>query len=298
MSEEPTLPRFGRRRLLAGAAALAAAPALAACEAGPVSRPRRAAPRGHGAPPNARPALITAMPALDGQGARVFRLFPQQPGDHQDPFILLDDFRVTPPAGFPLHPHRGFEAFTYMIDGSFHHRDTMGNDSVVTNGGTQRFTSGRGARHSEMPAEERVNHGLQLWVNLPPELKRIEPEYEAIHGPDIPEQGRGQGARGDLVVRTVVGPGSPVRLRTAVRYLDLEARGPAAYETEVPAGSKALVYVVSGQVRIGDVTVEAGKAALPVPGELALRTEGPARFVYLAGASQGQPIRHHGPFVD
>lgn len=283
--------RLARRSLLGGAAAVAVSPLVAACE--PSTAPRARLAPARRAPPNARPRVLAAQPAIDGRGARVRRLFPQRPGDHHDPFVLLDDFRVAPPAGFPMHPHRGFEAFTYMIDGRFHHRDTMGNDSVVASGGTQRFTSGRGARHSEMPAARQVNHGLQLWVNLPRELKRIAPEYEAVHGPDLPET-----AEGDVVVRTVVGPSSPTRLRTAVTYLDLDARGATRWEAEVPRGASALLYVVAGRVRVGDVEVDAGHAALPEAGELTVRTEGRARFAYLAGARQAQPIRHHGPYVD
>ncbi|MGE0788329.1 MAG: pirin family protein [Sandaracinaceae bacterium] len=283
-------PVLDRRRFLAG---LAAAP-LVACTSGsrePAGRlPSRSAATVHA---NARPALLAARPSTDGNGARVFRLFPQVPGDHHDPFVLLDDFAVAPPAGFPLHPHRGFEAFTYMIDGAFHHRDTLGNDSVVTSGGTQRFTSGRGAHHSEMPAAEQVNRGLQLWVNLPPELKQMDPEYEAIHGPDLPEV-----ARRDVVEREIVGSTSHVRLRTAVTYLDLDARARTRWEHEVPAGANGLVYVLEGTAKVGDVDVAAKTAAILTPGGVEVLAERGTRFVFLAGAAHGAPIHHHGPFVD
>ena len=225
------LCRVSTRREFAGRLGLGALGALAA----PVAGCERRRPRGRITRPgtrsvsaNAQPILREAQPAMDGDGARVFRLFPNTSGDHRDPFVLLDDFRVTPPSGFPMQPHRGFEACTYMRDGAFHHRDSMGNDGVVTTGGTQRFTSGRGARHSEMPAAQQVNHGLQLWVNLPGELKGMEPEYAAVQGPDIPEQGRVAG-----IVREVVGSASPVRLRTAVRYLDVRAERTDALHTEV-----------------------------------------------------------------
>jgi quercetin 2,3-dioxygenase len=288
------MPRFGRRPLLAGAAALAAYPVLShsvlGCDA---SMPLRPSARRDRVPPNADPSLLAAVPAIDGQGANVFRLFPQANGDHHDPFVLLDDFRVAPPAGFPLHPHRGFEAFTYMLGGSFHHRDTMGNDSVVTTGGTQRFTSGRGARHSEMPAEERINHGIQLWVNLPERDKHIEPEYEAVDGRDMPEE-----AHGDVVVRTVVGPGSPSRLRTEMTYLDLDLRRATRHELEVPDGRRGFVYVVDGDVEVGDRAVPPQSLAFLVAGEAAITAKSRARVVVLTGKPHGYPIRQHGPYVD
>ncbi|MGF1465918.1 MAG: pirin family protein [Sandaracinaceae bacterium] len=296
MSEDPLsiLPRRLGRRAFVTASAAGALVGWGCSKPEPVARGATRVASGRGAPVNAWPRLLAGRDALDGDQARVRRLFPQVAGDHQDPFVLLDDFRVAPPAGFPLHPHRGFEAFTYMLDGAFHHRDTMGNDSIVHTGGTQRFTSGRGARHSEMPAAPQVNRGLQLWVNLPRELKAIEPEYAAVDGADIPEEGR-RGA----IVRTVVGPGSPSRLRTAVTYLDLSApEAGVRHEAEVPSGHKALVYVVDGAVKVGDRPVRAGEAALPVPGELLVEAEVPARWVLLHGREQHQPIRHRGPYVD
>ena len=240
-----------------------------------------------------KPLLIDGKPSIDGQGARVHRLFPQTAGQHLDPFVLLDDFRVAPPAGFPEHPHRGFEAFTYMLEGRFHHRDNLGNDSVVSAGGTQRFTSGRGARHSEMPAEQRINRGLQLWINLPRKLKTIEPEYAAVHDRDLPEH-----AVGDVIVRTVVGAGSPVVLRTPVRYLDLTVPTGARFEEETPAGWRGIAYLADGHAQIGGVDLRAGQAAILSAGAFEIRAQREARLVYLAGQPHGEPILHRGPYVD
>ena len=114
----------------------------------------------------------------EGRGATVRRIFPGPDIRHLDPFVLLDDFGVRRPAGFPMHPHRGFEAFTYMIEGAFFHKDNLGNESEIFAGGTQRFTSGKGAWHSEMPSTDGRNRGLQLWVNLPRRLKPMPPDYE------------------------------------------------------------------------------------------------------------------------
>ncbi len=185
----PRIVAPSRREFLRAIAVGAATPwtlAQLGCESAPPAKIMAASA-------NARPPKVLAVGTMEGRGARVQRVFPTQLTGYQDPFVLLDDFAVAEPAGFPDHPHRGFEAFTYMIEGGFHHKDNLGNDSVVETGGTQRFTAGKGARHSEMPGSGGVNRGLQLWINLPRSLKKMEPEYEPIHGDDIPENGDGKG---------------------------------------------------------------------------------------------------------
>lgn len=246
-----------------------------------------------GASANARLSLVRSVETAEGRGARVRRIFPTRGLGYQDPFVLLDDFSVASPAGFPMHPHRGFEAFTYMLDGSFHHQDTLGNDSVVDTGGTQRFSSGRGARHSEMPVGERENRGLQLWVNLPRADKKMSPEYEAVHGRDLPEEGRN-----GVVVRTIVGRGSAVRLRTNVRYLDVKLERGRRFEDAVEADRSSLLYVVEGHVRVGDVELSRGEGVQPREGELAVAALDEARVVLVSGKRHHEPIVHHGPFVD
>lgn len=245
------------------------------------------------AAPNTRPAVVRARPSTDGDRAELLRLFPQVPGQHRDPFVLLDDFRVASPAGFPMHPHRGFEAFTYMLDGSFEHRDTMGNESVVTTGGTQRFTSGSGARHSEMPGPKGVNRGIQLWVNLPRRMKTMAPTYAAVHAPDLPVE-----SRDGAVIRTIVGQGSPVELQTAVDYRDVTLPRDRRFEGELPKGWQGLLYVADGHVRVGDLELQAGQAALTVAGAFEVRALADARFIQLAGLPHDERIVHRGPYVD
>ncbi len=236
---------------------------------------------------------ITAVPAIDGAGATVRRLFPTPQLRHLDPFVLLDDFDVRRPAGFPDHPHRGFEAFTYMIEGAFHHRDSMGNDSVIGSGGTQRFTSGRGARHSEMPASDGRNRGLQLWVNLPRRLKRVDPSYVGIAGEHMPVE-----SLGDRVIREVVGARSPVSLQTEVAYFDIELLADASFEHVVPDGHTALIYAIDGEIELLDEPLREGEAVLPSPGAITIRARVPSRVLWLSGRPHGEPIRHRGPFVD
>lgn len=241
---------------------------------------------------------ITARPTTDGQGASLLRVFPGPGLRHLDPFVLLDDFDVRKPAGFPEHPHRGFEAFTYMIEGAFHHRDSLGNDSVIGPGGTQRFTSGRGARHSEMPASEGSNRGLQLWVNLPQRLKTMAPSYAGLAGGSLPERAheRDGGVLGRI--REVVGASSPVELQTEVEYLDVELLADASFDHVVPTGHNAILYVIAGRVTLLGETLERGQALLPSPGRVEIVAHEASRMLWLSGRPHGEPIRQRGPFVD
>jgi len=240
--------------------------------------------------------VVPAIETEEGDGARVRRLFPTGAMRDADPFALLDEFDLRPPAGFPEHPHRGFEALTYMLEGSFHHRDDMGNDSTVTAGGAQRFTAGgRGIVHSEMPGSKGRSRGLQLWVKLPAMLKGVAPSYQQVDGPGIPEA-VGEGWR----ARIVVGEGSPVRLSTPVRYLDVRLDAWATFEDEVPDGWRGLVYVLDGRVTVDGQEVRSGSAAMLAPGSRpkVSAVEGPAHLVLLLGRPIGEPIIHRGPFVD
>lgn len=281
--------RIGRRRVLLGVSAIAVAPAIIGCEVKSGGWGTRPAKDGL-----ARiTARIDARPTTDGAGATLARVFPGPRLANLDPFVLLDDFDVREPAGFPEHPHRGFEAFTYMIAGEFHHADNLGNESSISAGGTQRFTSGRGARHSEMPGAGASNRGLQLWVNLSADRKQMEPEYEGIAAADMPVT-----ERDGLRLRTVVGPDSPVRLHTALDYLDVELLAARGWEREVTAGHNGLVYVLDGELELLGEPVKRGTAVLLAPGAVTVKGGAGARFAWLTGKPHGQPIRHKGPFVD
>jgi quercetin 2,3-dioxygenase len=277
-----------RRELLGGTLALG----TAAC----VDPPKLAGAQAKAADSVARAQVrqrLRATPAIDGAGATVQRLFPSPALRHLDPFVLLDDFDVRAPAGFPEHPHRGFEAFTYMIEGKFHHRDSLGNDSVIGPGGTQRFTSGRGARHSEMPASPGRNRGLQLWVNLPRRLKQIDPSYVGTPGDALPVD-----SLAGRVIREIVGARSPVVLQTEVDYLDVELLADASFERVVPAGHNALIYLLDGELELLGERLGAGEALLPSPGAVRVDARVASRFVWLSGRPHGEPIHQRGPYVD
>lgn len=230
----------------------------------------------------------------EGAGARVRRVFPTQVSESVDPFVLLDEFFVGPDAGFPDHPHGGFEAMTYMLDGGFRHKDSLGNDSEVQAGGVQRFSAGKRIVHSELPGDAELNHGLQLWINLPPEDKNAEPEYQQVNPEDIPVQ-----KTETVEIRTIVGAGSPVRHHTDMFYHDIRLNKPTTHSIQVPGGFQGLVYVYSGRLTIADETLEAGDGyVLTDNARVDAVSKNAVGFVVLAGKPHGQPIVIRGSFVE
>ncbi|MFP4163595.1 MAG: pirin family protein [Chitinispirillaceae bacterium] len=240
-------------------------------------------------------SVVQAQDTPEGVGARVRRLFPQKQLMDYDPFVLLDEFFVDPTAGFPEHPHRGFEAVTYMLEGSFRHRDVLGNDSEVDTGGVQRFTAGKGLVHSEMPGgETRVSHGLQLWINLPRRLKHIEPSYQSVLPEEIPSEKTPGGG-----IRTVIGPFSPLELKTQVVYLDIALQKDATYQMPVYREFSAFLYVYRGRIEIAEKSCGQGQAYfLGQSSAEAVYSRESCGFVFLAGKPLGEPVYHNGPYID
>lgn len=238
--------------------------------------------------------VVEAVEQSEGAGARVLRVFPTRQLGHVDPFVLLDEFTVTPPASFPDHPHGGFEGVTYMLEGAFRHRDNLGNDEIVSAGGVQRFTAGERIVHAELPGSDATSRGIQLWVNLPKRLKKIEPDYQLAGRERIPETEEG-GTR----MRTVLGGGSPIELHTEVEWLDVTVEsGPTSFRREIREGWNGLVYVLEGQISLRDRAIERAEAAVfGGGGEAQVRADSPARFLLLAGKPHGEPIHQRGSFV-
>lgn len=241
-----------------------------------------------------RNELWRAAAMEEGAGARVRRLFPIPGRPNIDPFVLMDEFDVRPPAGFPPHPHRGFEGITYMLEGSFLHRDNLGNAGRVVAGGMQRFTAGSGLAHSEMPGDPGANRGIQLWVNLAQTDKSLDPSWQQIEPEDLPVIDEG-GVR----VRILAGEGSPLALRTAVTYEDIELAPGAEVRRQVPEGQRGFAYVLSGAATFDGLATAEGEARPVEAGEILLAAgESGARVILLAGRPHGEPIRQYGPFVD
>jgi len=245
------------------------------------------------------------MPTQDGAGVKLTRLVgtPQLPD--LDPILMLDTFRSDNPndyvAGFPEHPHRGFETVSYMIKGSIAHLDNHGGKGIVTDGGVQWMTAGRGVAHSEMPAQTNGQlFGFQLWLNLPAKEKMRDPWYADIPSSDIPVIDLGGGNNAKLIVGAwngVKGPGPDRAIQPFVADVTVAASG----EVDVPvaAGHNAFIYVFEGAAKVGEVTVPKGELAVLSLGDKT-RVEAAAdgaRFLVVAGKPLREPVAKYGPFV-
>ncbi|MDQ6958393.1 MAG: pirin family protein [Mariprofundaceae bacterium] len=232
-----------------------------------------------------------AITVPEGDGVSVKRLMPVHGMRNFDPFVLWDHFDIEP-GGFPDHPHRGFEAITYLFTGGMRHKDNLGNEGTVHAGGTQRFTAGRGIVHSEFP--DGHASGIQLWINLPKRLKQIEPDYQQLQADDLPEQ-----EENGTVTRTIVGEGSPLRLHTSVQYLDMQLDPGTQTRRNFPSNYRGLIYAVQGSGTVNGQDICAGMAAYFESGtDIVLSSQTGGRFMLAAGIPHGEPIVQHGPFVD
>lgn len=237
---------------------------------------------------------IAAVEMEEGEGACVKRLFPVSRQSPFDPFVLFDEFKMKPPGGVPDHPHRGFESLTYVLDGRVTHKDSMGNDSMVGTGGVQRLTSGRGIVHSEMPGDANESRGFQIWINLPQVSKKIEPSYQSVDSSEVPEEIWSGGK-----IRTICGPGSPIRTVTPVLFQDVELEGDRVFSAKIPDQYAGLVYVIRGGIMISEETLKTGEALLlKSDSQIIVKAKENSRFVLLAGTPHGEPMRLNGSFVD
>ncbi len=233
--------------------------------------------------------IVEATTVPEGDGVTVRRLMPGPALRHFDPFVLWDHFDIES-GGFPPHPHRGFEAITWLFAGCMRHADNLGNEGAVHAGGAQRFTAGRGIIHSEMP--EGRTAGIQLWVNLPQAMKSIEPDYQQTDAVPIERDG-------EATIRHIVGPRGPIRLHTDVEYLDVTLARGGRWQRAVPDGCRGIVYAVEGSLRIAGHAIEAGQAALAEQEpRIDIEAECEARLMWCFGRPHGEPIHQHGPFVD
>jgi redox-sensitive bicupin YhaK (pirin superfamily) len=236
-----------------------------------------------------------AIEMSEGDGVDVFRLFPvSSKMMNYDPFVLWDNFNLGPSRGFPTHPHRGFEAITYMFTGSIEHKDNLGNHSTVTSGGAQRFTAGRGLEHSEMPDSEDMSNGIQLWINLAKEKKAIEPDYQQVDKENIPSIDIDGGN-----VRVIVGEESPVKLHTPVRYLEVNLDKKAKMHEVVPDDFRGFIYLLDGKLTVNDESVNEKEAFFfEEISKLNIEARSKSRFMLCMGKPHRQPIKQYGPFVD
>lgn len=255
--------------------------------------------------------VIAGQETSDGAGVRLKRSIGVPQLEQVDPFLLLDEFKSDEGsdyiAGFPDHPHRGFETVTYMLAGVMRHQDSRGNQGELVAGSVQWMTAGRGIIHSEMPRQtEGLMWGFQLWVNLPSTEKMREPRYQDIPPADVPEVAIGEGGRLRVVAGEAGGATGPVRdVVTRPLYLDASLPDGGRFAQSVPAGHNGFLYVFEGTVEVAgepdssNESVSAGHLAVLGQGdEVEVRAQGgPARFLLVAAEPIGEPVARYGPFV-
>jgi len=255
--------------------------------------------------------IIPARATSDGAGVRIKRSLGQTQQARFDPFLMLDEFGSESAsdyiAGFPAHPHRGFETVTYMLEGHMLHEDHMGNKGHLKNGDVQWMTAGRGIIHSEMPQQEQgLMRGFQLWLNLPAAEKMKPAHYKDIPANEIPVANFKNGGCIKVIANTAVVDGKPVSgpiqgLTTQVIYWDVHLPQNQKFAHAIPATHNTFIYVYEGEVAIGEDArkLSSGNAGLLGQGDeisvIALSEE--ARFILLAGIPLKEPIAQYGPFV-
>lgn len=255
--------------------------------------------------------VVDGQLTRDGAGVKLRRALGGRPLPVLDPFLLLDEFHSDDPndyaAGFPDHPHRGFETVTYMLEGAMEHRDSVGNSGRLGPGSAQWMTAGHGIVHSEMPKQERgLMWGFQLWVNLPRARKMIKPRYQDIAPQRIPELDR-EGSRVRVVAGTAFGVTGPVAgIDVEPLFLDVTLRRAtrSRFEVPVPSQHNAFVFVTEGAVRVGAARTEVRAGQLAVLGRetgadriVASTDAESGRMILLAGRPIGEPVARGGPFV-
>jgi quercetin 2,3-dioxygenase len=258
-------------------------------------------------------SVIEAMPTSDGAGVRLRRSVGRSPAARLDPFLMLDHFSTDNPddyiAGFPAHPHRGFETVTYMLDGHLRHEDHLGHTGDLKSGGVQWMTAGRGIIHSEMPQQEQGRmRGFQLWINLPAKEKMKPAGYRDIQAEEIPVVELRGGGRVKVIAGTLdvdghVTPGPIQGITTDPLYFDVLLPASARFVHAIPAGYQAFLYTFEGSVLVGpgdsrrklDVHA-AGVLSDGDAVEVAGGAEG-GRFILLAARPLREPVVQYGPFV-
>jgi redox-sensitive bicupin YhaK (pirin superfamily) len=251
--------------------------------------------------------VIAGQFVMDGAGVRINRVLTGPLQRRLDPFLMLDAFGSDKAgdyiAGFPEHPHRGFETITYMLAGSMRHRDSAGNEGLVTDGGVQWMTAGRGVIHSEMPEQtEGLMEGFQLWLNLPAKDKMQAPWYRDIPNAELPRFTTGLGATVQVIAGASHGvAGAVQREGTEPLYLDIELPEGAVFEQPLPEGHNAFIYVFRGEAVVAGRGV--GEARMAIFDNAAdadgvvIKAARPTRLILLAGRPLREPIAQYGPFV-
>lgn len=251
--------------------------------------------------------VLKGMPTSDGAGVQLTRIIGTPYLEMLDPFLLLDAFGSDKPqdyiAGFPPHPHRGFETVTYMLAGKMRHKDSAGNEGVIENGGVQWMTAGKGIIHSEMPEQEDgLLAGFQLWVNLPAAHKMTPPKYQEINDAGIPLENRDKYTQIKVIAGQTSQGTQGVIDNSFVEpvYWDIQLTDNHQFTDTIPQGHNAFIYVIEGELQVGENTeiVKQGHLAVLEDGTgISIQALQESRFILIAGKPLNEPIARQGPFV-
>lgn len=252
-------------------------------------------------------ALVAGYATSDGAGVRLTRLLTQKLQRRLDPFLMLDAFGSDDAedyiAGFPDHPHRGFETITYMLDGRMRHRDSAGHEGMLGPGGVQWMTAGRGVIHSEIPEQTAGRmEGFQLWLNLPAADKMCVPWYRDFAAAELPAYRTAAGAAVTVIAGTSRDvQGAVSRPQTQPLYLDIALPAGVAFEERLAAELNAFIVVYRGAVTVADEMVTALQLGVldtdPAADGVRLTAREDSRLLLVAGRPLQEPIVQHGPFV-
>ncbi len=246
--------------------------------------------------------LVEGIQTSDGAGVNLTRIIGSPELNMLDPFLLLDEFGSDNPndyiAGFPPHPHRGFETITYMLNGKFTHEDTAGNKGHLSDGGVQWMTAGKGVIHSEMPEQtEGLVRGFQLWFNLPKEKKMIEPAYHDIQSDQIPVV-EFEGGRVKVISGTFQGTTGPGRPHTGMMYLDIHLDSKQDITIPIANDWNGFVYVYEGSISANIGVPKGHLAVLDTKDDfLCSSSVENTRLILVAGEPLNEPVARGGPFV-
>ncbi len=251
--------------------------------------------------------VVVGKATSDGAGVQLTRVLTQDLQRRLDPFLMLDTFGSDDPddyiAGFPDHPHRGFETITYMLAGRMRHRDSAGNEGLLGNGDVQWMTAGRGVIHSEIPQQEEGRmEGFQLWLNLPARDKLCAPWYRDIAAAELPRFVTDAGVAATVIAGESHGmTGAVTRAATAPLYLDLHLPAGSRFAHPLPAAHNAFIYAYRGAVTVAGKNIAAQRMAIlanePQADGVRLEAGEAAQVLLIAGHPLNEPIVQHGPFV-
>lgn len=251
--------------------------------------------------------LVAGQATSDGAGVKLTRVLTQHLQHRLDPYLMLDAFGSDNPedyiAGFPEHPHRGFETVSYMLSGRMRHRDSAGHEGLVTDGGVQWMTAARGVVHSEIPQQsEGRMEGFQLWLNLHSSDKMSAPWYRDIQAADLPKLTTDEGVRITVIAGESHGTvGAVQRKTTQPLYLDVHMPAGSRFSQPLPNTHNAFIYVYRGEVQVGDKAVPAQRMAIltndAVSDGVTISASIDAKFLLIAGKPLHEPIVQYGPFV-